>query len=80
MVVTVMGPSGPDHFTAGPTTPISRLVAADPQTLQTGLCVLARGTPDGSGRVRARTVAIVPASVGGCFAGATAGTGAAPGQ
>ena len=78
MVVTVIGASGVDHFTAGPITPVSRLVAADPGTLGAGVCVLARGTPEPTGEVLARTISIVPASVGGCFAGrgsAAGGTG-----
>jgi hypothetical protein len=79
MVVTVMGTSGVDHFTAGPTTPVSRLVAADLGTLHIGLCVVVRGTPEPSGEVLARTVAIVPASTGGCFAARGAAAGG-PGQ
>jgi hypothetical protein len=76
MVVTVTGPSGVDHFTAGPTTPVSRPVEADTGMLQTGLCVLASGTPDPAGEVEASTVTIVPASAGGCFAGRGAAAGA----
>jgi hypothetical protein len=80
MVVTVMGGSGADHFTAGPTTPVSRLVAADLTTLGTGLCVLARGIPAEAGEVEARSISIVPASVGGCFASGAGGGAAAGGR
>jgi hypothetical protein len=77
MLYTVTGTSGQDHFTAGPTTPVSRYVDATLQAVTTGVCVVARGPAAGMGPVQARTVSIVPAAVNGCFPSGTSGAGSA---
>jgi len=79
LVFTVSGPSGDEHFTAGPTTPVTKFVNASLSTVHNGMCVVARGRRDSFGKVVAVSLTIVPAAVTGCFTGNTAGLGVSPG-
>ncbi|HEY2706324.1 MAG TPA: hypothetical protein VGL20_21790 [Candidatus Dormibacteraeota bacterium] len=59
-----------DHFTAGAVTPVTRYAQASLDSVHTGACVIARGLLVAGGVLRARSVAVIPAAITGCGAGA----------
>jgi hypothetical protein len=74
-VVSIQGPDGAERFAITAAAALGRVLDATTADVGEGRCAVARGRYDGSGRLRARHVTVVPRPAGGCFSG-SGGVGA----
>lgn len=74
-LVTIQGPDGAERFATSAAAAFGRVLDATTADVGEGRCAVARGRPDGSGRLLARHVTVVPPPAGGCFSG-SGGVGA----
>ncbi|HEV7466734.1 MAG TPA: hypothetical protein VGP96_10550 [Candidatus Dormibacteraeota bacterium] len=74
-LVSIQRPDGVKRFAITAAAALGRVLDATTADLGEGRCAVARGRQDGSGRLRAGHVTIVPPPAGGCFSG-SGGVGA----
>lgn len=74
-LVTIQGPDGAQRFAITAAAALGRVLDATIADVSDGRCAIARGRQDGSGRLLARHVTLVPPPAGGCFSG-SGGVGA----